>query len=141
MAVARAREAGPQGVFELRLKKFHHLPTAAEDKECSGDSSMEAAAAGGESSARRCETKFRVCLKHYMAQVDGSSLCTFGEEVLTATGRSNNGTIHLPPVHFPIDFKWPVRVFSSYLGLTEAFDQVYYGEKGNRIPSILSTSF
>jgi hypothetical protein len=27
------------------------------------------------------------------------------------------------------------------LGLTEAFDQVYYGEKGNRIPSILSTSF
>ena len=100
LAVSVAREAGPQGVFELRLKKFHRPSVAAgDDRDCVADAT--AANSGG------CETKFRVCLKHYMAQVDGSSLCTFGEEVLTTPGRYND-SMHLPPVHFAIDFKWPV---------------------------------
>jgi hypothetical protein len=108
MASAVAREAGPQGIFELRLKKFHR-PAGGDDKDCaaSGETTANNNGGGGE-----CQIKFRVCLKHYMAQVDGSSSCTFGEEVLTTPARYSNDSAaavtHLPPVHFAIDFKWPV---------------------------------
>jgi N terminus of Notch ligand len=110
---AVAREAGPQGIFELRLKKFHRPAAAGDDKECAGETANNA---GGS----ECQLKFRVCLKHYMAQVDGSNLCTFGEEVLTTPARYNNDSAaaiavtHLPPVHFAIDFKWPVSQSLQY---------------------------
>ena len=55
----------------------------------------------------RCETKYRVCLKHYMAQVDYSSACTFGEEI-TPIVRSHDLLAHLQTISFDIDFKWPV---------------------------------
>ena len=118
VALVGGREAGPQSVFELRLKRFHH---SAEAKDCAAV--VETPTTAGENSAvlRRCETKFRVCLKHFMAHVDGSNMCTFGEEVLTTVGRQND-SIHLPPVRFDIGFKWPVRisVFFSVL-FTQCF--------------------
>lgn len=101
--MAAAREAGPQGIFELRLKKFH--PASASD---------ECATLSENGGAADCRTKFRVCLKHFMAQVDNTStsVCTFGEEVLTSEGRFDQSLLRLPPVKFDIAFKWPVSNIS-----------------------------
>jgi hypothetical protein len=95
-------------VFELRLKRFHHR---AEDKDCAA-ADVPANGDGSSAAGRRCETKFRVCLKHFMAQVDGSNMCTFGVEVIPMEGRQND-SIQLPPVRFNIGFKWPVRILSA----------------------------
>ena len=105
-----AREAGPQGVFQLRLKQFHNkYATDSVGNCCSGDRRN-----GGRCSGR-CNTKFRVCLKHYMAQVDYASMCTFGEEVTSVVASAD--LADLSTVQFDIDFKWPVSlsisVFSS----------------------------
>jgi hypothetical protein len=103
-------------VFELRLKRFHHR---AEDKDCAA-ADLPANGDGSSAAGRRCETKFRVCLKHFMAQVDGSNMCTFGVEVIPMEGRQND-SIQLPPVRFNIGFKWPVRILSAlFLSATEA---------------------
>ncbi len=99
LAVSAAREAGPQGFFELRFKKFHRPAANAEDKDCTADLAAE--------NGNQCQTRVRVCLKHYMAQVESGS-CTFGMQELNATGRYNDTVLHLPPVRFAIDFKWPV---------------------------------
>ncbi len=109
LTLVGGREAGPQSVFELRLKRFHHR---AEDKDCAAADVPATNGDGSSATGRRCETKFRVCLKHFMAQVDGSNMCTFGVEVIPMEGRQND-SIQLPPVRFNIGFKWPVRILSA----------------------------
>ena len=101
-----AREAGPQGIFELRLKKFHNNAQKDASGRCCTGLTSPGPCAG------TCDTKFRVCLKHYMAQVDFMSSCTFGEQITGVVG-SNNLNVDLAPIQFDIDFKWPVSFFSE----------------------------
>ena len=101
---------GPQGFFQLRLKRFQNSrQTLANGRCCDGSR-------GGPSGCLAdCATKFRLCLKHYMAQVDVESNCTFGEQITpvvrtTAGGDGNGGDLgrDLQTIQFDIDFKWPV---------------------------------
>ena len=103
---AGAREAGPQGIFELRLKKFHNNAQKDATGRCCSGLTPPGPCTGV------CDTKFRVCLKHYMAQVDFMSSCTFGEQITGVVG-SNNLNVDLAPIQFDIDFKWPVSVYLS----------------------------
>ena len=100
--LALAREAGPQGVFELRLKEFRNFHASDINGNCcQQQQSFEGSCTG------RCNTKFRVCLKHYQKDVALGQGCTFGEEITPVLG-SNNLTINRPPIKFDINFKWPV---------------------------------
>ena len=101
-ALATASD-GPQGVFEIRLKKFHN----ARAHDINGNCCAGGVPRGGQC-AGQCRTKFRVCLKHFQNQIDLAQGCTFGEEVTPVLG-ANNLTITRAPIRFDINFKWPVR--------------------------------
>ena len=92
---------GPQGIFEIRLKKFHNSRGEDVNGKCCQDQ------AGSGHCRGECNTKFRVCLKHYQNQIDLQQGCTFGEEITAVLG-SNNLEISRPPIRFDINFKWPV---------------------------------
>ena len=102
VTITAAREAGPQGIFELRLKQFRNFHASDINGNCCQPQNRF-----GSSCTGRCETKFRVCLKHYQTVVDLNQGCTFGEEITPVLG-SNNLTINRPPIKFDINFKWPV---------------------------------
>ena len=98
---------GPQGVFEIRLKKFHNSRAHDINGNC-----CEGLKRNGECSGF-CKTKFRVCLKHYQNQIDLHQGCTFGEEITPVLGTNNISNLSSrPPIKFDINFKWPV---SNYL--------------------------
>ena len=102
LGAGQARESGPQGIFELRLKEFRNFYASDIDGNCCQPQDRF-----GSSCVGRCDTKFRICLKHYQKEVALGQGCTFGEEITPVLG-SNNLTIHRPPIKFDINFKWPV---------------------------------
>jgi len=101
LGTGQARESGPQGIFELRLKEFRNFYASDIDGNCCQPQDRF-----GSSCVGRCDTKFRICLKHYQKEVALGQGCTFGEEITPVLG-SNNLTIHRPPIKFDINFKWP----------------------------------
>eukprot|EP00095_Tigriopus_kingsejongensis_P001629 maker-scaffold451_size166902-snap-gene-0.19 protein:Tk01629 transcript:maker-scaffold451_size166902-snap-gene-0.19-mRNA-1 annotation:"neurogenic locus protein delta-like" len=90
-----------QGVFELRLKKFVNANQKnVQGQCCEGFETANGLCTGS------CVTQFRVCLKHYQAQIDlsSSSVCTFGESFTPTLG---NNIANFDVISFPLDFKWP----------------------------------
>ncbi|KAI5726630.1 hypothetical protein M8J76_005731 [Diaphorina citri] len=94
------------GVFELRLKSFSN--DYGKDNLgqcCSGERNTTCRAP--------CRTSFRVCLKHYQAQIDTTSGCTFGDIVTPVLGANNVNLDDIVlkgfsnPIRFPFDFTWP----------------------------------
>jgi delta-like protein len=99
LSILSQASADSQGVFELKLMSF--LNRAGKDSSghcCDGYRTSSGKCSG------KCNTKFRVCLKHYQATIDPSNECTFGEAVTPVLG---NNVATLEPIRFPIDFKWP----------------------------------
>jgi hypothetical protein len=93
-------DAESQGIFELRLKNFaNKLNKDSQGHCCDGYRTTSGRCSGN------CETKFRVCLKHYQLDIDPSHECTFGEHI-TAPEEKRDSIIQ-----FPLDFKWPVSNF------------------------------
>ena len=92
---------GPQGVFQIRLKKFHNSRATDINNNCCQGLKRSGQCSGF------CKTKFRVCLKHYQNTIDLNQGCTFGEEITPVLG-SNDLLISRPPINFDINFKWPV---------------------------------
>lgn len=107
LQLAGARESGPQGVFELRLKQFRNFHASDINGNCCEPQNRLGSACTG-----HCNTMFRICLKHFQNVVDLNQGCTFGEERTPVLG-SNNLTIHRPPIKFDINFKWPVGFIST----------------------------
>lgn len=118
VTITAAREAGPQGIFELRLKQFRNFHASDINGNCCQPQNRF-----GSSCTGRCETKFRVCLKHYQTVVDLNQGCTFGEEITPVLG-SNNLTINRPPIKFDINFKWP----GSFSLIIEAYHENTQGK-------------
>nr|CAD7569326.1 unnamed protein product [Timema californicum] len=109
---------GCSGVFELRLKSFvNDYGKDSVGQCCSG----EPPAPGSGLCSGPCRTRFRVCLKHYQAQIDTTSPCTFGDVMTPVLGENS---VHLTGdsfdnlIRFPFDFTWPVspQLLSSSLG-------------------------
>nr|CAD7257410.1 unnamed protein product [Timema shepardi] len=74
--LAALQQGGCSGVFELRLKSFvNDYGKDSVGQCCSG----EPPAPGSGLCSGPCRTRFRVCLKHYQAQIDTTSPCTFGD--------------------------------------------------------------
>lgn len=95
------------GVFELRLLSVDNpLGLDGRGECCAGPPAPRP----GAPCPAPCPVRVRACLKHYQAQVDTTSPCTFGDLVTPVLG-SNSLRLgpegHLIPFRF--DFTWPVR--------------------------------
>ncbi|XP_065579031.1 neurogenic locus protein delta-like [Artemia franciscana] len=98
------------GVFELRLKSFaNELGRDTEGNCCKGTRTSSGVCSSS------CQTKFRVCLKHYQQVIDYNSPCTFGDVITPVVGNNNiifsdksdSSDGYTNPIAFPFGFSWP----------------------------------
>ncbi|KAI4904567.1 hypothetical protein NFI96_019006 [Prochilodus magdalenae] len=93
------------GVFELKLQEFLNKKGITGNANC----------CKGASGIQQCECKtfFRVCLKHYQANVSPEPPCTYGGAVTPVLG---SNSFQVPesasesfsnPIRFPFGFTWP----------------------------------
>ncbi|CAG2100575.1 unnamed protein product, partial [Medioppia subpectinata] len=109
------------GVFEFRLMSFiNDLSRDAVGNCChssavqSGDNNGPNA---GQQCSEKCQTFFRVCLKHYQTNIDPSPPCTYGEVITPVFNASTVYVSHQNAptlvdddhtIRFPFNFSWPV---------------------------------
>ncbi|XP_035255651.1 delta-like protein D isoform X1 [Anguilla anguilla] len=95
------------GVFELKLQEFLNKKGALGNRNC--------CRGGTASGFQQCECKtfFRICLKHYQANVSPEPPCTYGGAVTPILG-SNSFTVpetmdssFTNPIKFAFGFTWP----------------------------------
>lgn len=96
------------GVFELRLLGVENpLGLDWRGECCSGPTASKP----GAPCPSPCSVRVRACLKHYQAQVDTTTPCTFGDLVTPVLG---NNSLQLGPeghlITFRFDFTWPVSI-------------------------------
>ncbi len=95
------------GIFELKLNSFKNDEGLNANKNCCNGLHSE----GGCSTS--CRTFFRICLKHFQADISAEQPCTFGSETTPVIG---GNTFDFPdslksfrnPITLPFDFTWPV---------------------------------
>lgn len=93
------------GVFELKVLSLEN-PLG---RDSTGECCVGPPSPGTGQCNAACPARLRACLKHYQAQVDTTSPCTFGDLVTPVLG---NNSLHLEPqghlISFQFDFTWPV---------------------------------
>lgn len=99
------------GVFELKLQEFLNKKGASGNANCCPGG---AAHPQGHHQQCECKTFFRVCLKHYQANVSPEPPCTYGGAVTPVLGSNSfqvpetNADSFTNPIRFPFGFTWPV---------------------------------
>lgn len=96
------------GVFELKLQEFLNKKGVTGNANCCKGSAPEAQQC-------ECKTFFRICLKHYQANVSPDPPCTYGGSVTPVLG---SNSFQVPesfpdssftnPIQFSFGFTWPV---------------------------------
>nr|AKP06498.1 transmembrane protein delta [Platynereis dumerilii] len=94
------------GVFELQLLSFMN------EKGLNADGNCCHGYRTGSGCSESCKTFFKICLKHYQANISPGPPCTFGS---ITTGVVGDNTFEFPdphpsfsnPISFPFDFAWP----------------------------------
>lgn len=97
------------GVFELKILDLENPLGRDSTGECC--TTTEPVPPPGSPCPAPCPARLRACLKHYQAQVDTTSPCTFGDLVTPVLG---SNSLKLAPnghlISFPFDFTWPVSL-------------------------------
>uniref|UniRef100_A0A672H1K5 Delta-like protein n=1 Tax=Salarias fasciatus TaxID=181472 RepID=A0A672H1K5_SALFA len=99
------------GVFELKLQEFLNK------KGITGNSNCCPGGSAHPQGHQQCECKtfFRVCLKHYQANVSPEPPCTYGGAVTPVLGSNSfqvpetNADSFTNPIRFSFGFTWPVN--------------------------------
>lgn len=96
------------GVFQLKLQEFLNKKGVAGNANC---------CKGSEIQQCECRTFFRICLKHYQANVSPEPPCTYGGAVTPVLG---SNSFQVPenspdssfnnPIEFSFGFTWPVSI-------------------------------
>uniref|UniRef100_A0A8C6KIB9 Delta-like protein n=1 Tax=Nothobranchius furzeri TaxID=105023 RepID=A0A8C6KIB9_NOTFU len=97
------------GVFELKLQEFLNK------KGIAGNANCCPAGSAHPQGHQQCECKtfFRVCLKHYQANVSPDPPCTYGGAVTPVLGSNSfqvpetNADSFTNPIRFSFSFTWP----------------------------------
>ncbi|XP_030627592.1 LOW QUALITY PROTEIN: delta-like protein D [Chanos chanos] len=96
------------GVFELKLQEFLNKKGVTGNMNCCKGGS----AAGFQQC--ECKTYFRICLKHYQANVSPEPPCTYGGTVTPVLGsnsfqvpETNSDSTFTNPIQFSFGFTWP----------------------------------
>lgn len=96
------------GVFELKLQEFLNK------KGVTGNANCCPGGAAHPHQHCECKTFFRICLKHYQANVSPEPPCTYGGAVTPVLGSNSfqvpetNADSFTNPVRFQFGFTWPV---------------------------------
>uniref|UniRef100_A0A667X2Z5 Delta-like protein n=1 Tax=Myripristis murdjan TaxID=586833 RepID=A0A667X2Z5_9TELE len=97
------------GVFELKLQEFLNKKGVTGNANCCPGGSVP----GQAYQQCECKTYFRVCLKHYQANVSPEPPCTYGGAVTPVLGSNSfqvpetNADSFTNPIRFPFGFTWP----------------------------------
>lgn len=97
-------------MFELKLQEFLNKKGATGNANCCRGGS------GGSGQPCECKTFFRVCLKHYQANVSPEPPCTYGGAVTPVLGSNSfqvpesTSEAFANPIPFAFAFTWPVSV-------------------------------
>uniref|UniRef100_A0A665UC67 Delta-like protein n=1 Tax=Echeneis naucrates TaxID=173247 RepID=A0A665UC67_ECHNA len=97
------------GVFELKLQEFLNKKGETGNANCCPGGSAHPQ---GQQQCE-CKTFFRICLKHYQANVSPEPPCTYGGAVTPVLGSNSfqvpetNADSFTNPVRFPFGFTWP----------------------------------
>ncbi|CAH1792098.1 unnamed protein product [Owenia fusiformis] len=96
------------GAFELNLQNFKNDNGFNSDGHC-----CNGILSNGKCTSP-CKTFFRICLTHYMTNIDANTAsCTFGEVTTPTIGDNSftfppsKGTGFVNPIRIPFDFAWP----------------------------------
>lgn len=95
-------------MFELKLQEFLNK------KGLTGNANCCPAGAAHPHQHCECKTFFRICLKHYQANVSPDPPCTYGGAVTPVLGSNSfqvpetNAESFTNPVRFQFGFTWPV---------------------------------
>ncbi|CAG2161670.1 unnamed protein product [Oppiella nova] len=99
------------GVFELRLASFaNDLSRDAIGNCCGNALKADGFNNNNEKCGEKCQTFFRVCLKHYQTNIDPSPPCTYGEVITNVFNESSINFKDITVDHtirFPFNFSWP----------------------------------
>lgn len=101
------------GVFELKLQEFLNKKSLQGNNNCCPTGTGGAAQSQTHQQCE-CKTFFRICLKHYQANVSPEPPCTYGGAVTPVLGSNSfqvpetNADSFTNPVRFPFGFTWPV---------------------------------
>nr|XP_046240334.1 delta-like protein D [Scatophagus argus] len=98
------------GVFELKLQEFLNKKGIKGNANCCPRGSAHPQE---QNQQCECKTFFRVCLKHYQANVSPEPPCTYGGTVTPVLGSNSfqvpetNADSFTNPIRFPFGFTWP----------------------------------
>ncbi|KAA8595516.1 hypothetical protein FQN60_010807 [Etheostoma spectabile] len=98
------------GMFELKLQEFLNKKGIPGNSNCCPGGSAHPQ---GQHQQCECKTFFRVCLKHYQANVSPEPPCTYGGAVTPVLGSNSfqvpetNAESFTNPIRFPFGFTWP----------------------------------
>uniref|UniRef100_A0A8C9XP70 Delta-like protein n=1 Tax=Sander lucioperca TaxID=283035 RepID=A0A8C9XP70_SANLU len=98
------------GMFELKLQEFLNKKGIPGNSNCCPGGSAHPQ---GQHQQCECKTFFRVCLKHYQANVSPEPPCTYGGAVTPVLGSNSfqvpetNADSFTNPIRFPFGFTWP----------------------------------
>ncbi|KAF3832511.1 hypothetical protein F7725_026176 [Dissostichus mawsoni] len=96
------------GMFELKLQEFLNKKGIQGNSNCCPRGSAQS-----QHQQCECKTFFRVCLKHYQANVSPEPPCTYGGAVTPVLGSNSfqvpetNAESFTNPIRFPFGFTWP----------------------------------
>lgn len=103
------------GVFELKLQEFLNKKGITANTNCCKGGSLAAI------QQCECKTFFRICLKHYQANVSPEPPCTYGGITTPVLGSNSfqvpetlSDSTFTNPVRFPFGFTWPVSRFRYF---------------------------
>lgn len=100
-------QASPSGVFELKLQEFNNRKGLIGNANC-----CKGGTASNYGLPCECKTFFRVCLKHYQANISPEPPCTYGSALTPVLGSNSfsipNAEAFNNPIRFPFSFTWPV---------------------------------
>uniref|UniRef100_A0A671YN05 Delta-like protein n=1 Tax=Sparus aurata TaxID=8175 RepID=A0A671YN05_SPAAU len=103
------------GVFELKLQEFLNKKGVPGNANCCPGGAAHQQGQQPQQQQQQCECKtfFRVCLKHYQANVSPEPPCTYGGTVTPVLGSNSfqvpetNADSFTNPIRFNFGFTWP----------------------------------
>ena len=128
------------GVFELKLQEFLNKKGVPGNANCCPGGAAHQQGQQPQQQQQQqqqceCKTFFRVCLKHYQANVSPEPPCTYGGTVTPVLGSNSfqvpetNADSFTNPIRFNFGFTWPVSVCGGMLsssGASKVFFFNYY---------------
>ena len=102
------KSSSASGYFEFQLLSMENIHGELSNGDCCGE---RTGPTGARKCLKECATMFKICLKHYQAQVTFTDSCTFGNVTSTILG-GNSFSFALNTTNsvlkIPFEFSWTV---------------------------------